>query len=479
MPPEPAALSTPAGPPDTTVSTQAWLALSVTTLTTFLVVIDLSAVNVAFPSIQNDFGVPRSQLSWVISGYNITVGALLLLAGRLGDSIGRRRVFLPGVALFMLGSLLTGVAPNAPLLITFRVIQAVGGAVTMATSFAVMLPDFPASRRSTAIGVAGAAGSLGAVTGPVIGSALIDAFNWRAIFLINVPLCVLVLIIGPRLLRESKDPEATGRIDLTGVAIGTTAVTLVMFAIVQSESWGIGDPRGVALFAIGVALFPALVRRSRSHPEPLLDLSLFAYRSYRSTNISVVFYGFAFTAGGFVTSLVLQDLWGQSIRTTGLALMPAPLIAAVLSPITGSVADRFGHRWVLGAGSFLCASGYLGYLAVLTEEPRVWDQLVPLSIPIGLGIGLTVATWSSAGLSDIPPSRFGVAGATFNTIRQAAYALGISVTITLVALGVDETDITGYRWAWVWISACYILSSVVVIVTFPSGSSHDRAGAVD
>lgn len=470
--PEPTAVA-----PDTTITRQAWLALSVTTLVTFLVVIDLSAVNVAFPSIREDFDVSRSQLSWVVSGYSVTVGALLLFAGRLGDSLGRRRVFLPGVVIFLVGSLLSGLAPNASLLIAARVFQATGGAVTMATSFAVMLPDFPPARRSTAIGIAGAAGSFGAVVGPAFGALLIDAFNWRAIFLVNVPLCILVLVLGPRFLRESSDPDATGRIDLLGVVIGTAAVTFVMFAIVQSESLGISDARVIGLFLTGLALFPLLIKRSRTHPEPLLDLSLFRYRSYRSTNLSVLFYGLGFTSGGLAGSLVLQDLWGQSIRMTGLALMPGPLIAVFVSPITGSIADRFGHRWVLGLGCTMCGSGYLGYLLLLDETPHIWDRFVPLGLLVGLGIGLTVATWSSAGLSDIPPAKFGVAGATFNTIRQASYALGISVVITLISLGANEFDLGGYRWAWGWVAACYFVSAALVMLTFPAGSSHDRAMA--
>lgn len=462
-------------PPPTEITREAWLALSVTVLVTFLVVIDISAVNVAFPSIQDDFEVTRSELSWVISGYNIIVGALLLAAGRYADSIGRRKVFLPGVAIFGVGSLLCGLAPSAGLLIAARLVQGLGGAITFATSFAVMLPDFPPARRSTAIGLAGATGSLGAVTGPALGSFLIDVFSWRAIFLVNVPLCLLVLFLGPRLLRESSDPRATGRIDLAGVVIGTAAVALVMGSIVQSEEWGLDDPRVIALFFIGLALFPILIRRSRDHDEPLINLELFQYQSFRSTTIGVTLYGFAFTAGFLVNSLVLQDLWGQDIRTTGLALVPGPLLAAIASPITGNLADRVGHRGLLTIGSLMCGTGYLGYVLFIDETPQVGSVFVPISLITGVGVGLTVATWSSAGLSDIAPERFGVAGATYNTVRQAAYALGVSVVITLIASGASDLDVTGYRRAWMWVTACYFASAAAVWLTFPSGSAADRA----
>lgn len=460
----------------TAIPRQAWLALAVSTLVTFLVVIDISAVNVAFPSIQEDLQTDRTTLGWIISGYNIMVGALLLASGRLADSVGRRKVFIPGVAIFMIGSLLCGLAPSVVWLIGARLIQGVGGAVVFASSFAVMLPEFPAARRSTAIGIAGATGALGAVVGPALGSVLIDAFNWRSIFLINVPLSLIVLVMAPRFLNESKDPNATGRIDAIGVLVGTLSVALVMFGIVQSEEWGLGDPRVWAMVLVGMALFPVLIQRSRRHPEPLLDLSLFDFGSFASTSLGVGFYGLAFTSGALVNSLVLQDLWQQDLAVVGAAFIPAPLLAAVISPLTGSMADRVGHRWLLGVGCLLCAVGYFSLVLFLGTEPAVWNRFVPLSLLAGIGIGLTVATWSSAGLSDIPPAKFGVAGATTNTIRQAAYALGLSVTITLLATGADQFDLAAYRWAWTWIAACYLIAGVAVMITFPAGNSRDRAG---
>ena len=459
--------------PVTEVTREAWLALGVSTLVTFLVVIDISAVNVAFPSIRDDFDVSDSGLSWVVSGYNIAVGALLLVSGRLADSIGRRKVFLPGVFLFGLGSLLCASAPSAALLIAARLVQGVGGAVVSAAGFAVMLPGFPPSRRSTAIGVAGAMGALGSVVGPAVGSFLIDAFSWRAIFFINVPLCLLVLVLGPRLLAESKDPDATGRIDLVGVAIGTAAVAFVMFAIVQSESWGLGDTRVIGIALVGLALMPTLIQRSRSHPEPLINLSLFRFASFRSATIGTAFYGLAFTSGFLTNSLALQDAWDQPIRTVGLALVPAPAFGAVVSIFTGRQADRIGHRWLLGAGCLICSLGYLLYATVLGDDPQVFSRFVPIGLLIGAGIGLTVATWSSAGLSDIPQANFGVASATYNTLRQAAYGMGIAVVITLIARN-SGTDIASFRAAWLWSAVCYLLSGIAVMLTFPAGSSHDR-----
>jgi len=463
------------GTADEQISRRAWLALSVSTLVVFLVVIDVSAVNVAFPSIREDFDVSDTELSWIIGAYNIVVGSLLMVSGRLADSIGRRRVYLPGVALFGFGSMLCALAPSAALLIGARVVQAVGGAVVAAAGFAVMLPEFPPNRRSTAIGIAGATGALGAVVGPVVGSVLIDLFSWRAIFWLNVPLTLLVLLIGPRLLSESRDPEATGRIDLVGVVIGTAAVALMMFAIVQSESWGVTDWRVVVLFLVGLALVPVLIRRSIRHPEPLIDVTLFRYRSFTSANIGVFFYGLGFTSGFLANSLFLQDVWDLPIREVGMALGPSPLLAAVISPISGRWADRIGHRWILGVGCASSALGFLLFILTLSEETAVWSTFVPISLLVGAGTGLTVATWSSAGISDVPMRQFGVAGATYNTLRQAAYGLGISVVVTLIASAGTGTTMTGVRWAFGWVAAAYLLAAASVIATFPPGSARDRA----
>jgi len=460
---------------DTHIPRRAWLALGVSTLVTFFVVIDISAVNVAFPSIENDLDTDRSTLSWIISGYNITVGALLLAAGRLADSIGRRKVFIPGVAIFMVGSALCGLAPSVGFLIGARVVQGLGGAVVAASSFAVMLPEFPPARRSTAIGFAGATGSLGALVGPSLGSIMIDAFNWRAIFWINVPLSLLVIALAPRLLSESRDPNATGRIDMIGVVIGTAAVAMVMFGIIQSEQWSPTDMRVVGLVVVGLALFPILIKRSRQHPEPLLDLELFAHRSFSAASAGAALYGFAFISGSLVNSIMLQDLWQQELRTVGLVFIPASLLGAIVSPLVGSVADRVGHRWVLGFGCLLLAFSYALLIVVIDHEPAVWAVYMPITLLTGVGIGVTVATWSSAAMSDIPPPKFGVAGATANTIRQASTAVGISVAITLLASGADEFDLGAYQRAWMWIAGCYMLAAVVIMTKFPAGNSSDRA----
>lgn len=454
-----------------------WLAVIVTTLVFFLVVIDVSAVNVAFPSIREDFDVSESTLGWVISGYNIAVASLLLVAGRYADSIGRKRLFIPGVAIFALGSVLSALSPTAGFLIGARVVQGIGGAIISPTAIAVVLPAFPPNKRSTVIGLTGATGALGAVVGPAVGAFVTDAWSWRGIFWLNVPLCLLVLVLAPRLLQESKNPNATGKVDLVGVPIGTAAVGLIMFAIVQAESWGLTDPRVVIAFIVGASLIPVLIRRSRTQPEPLLELNLFKLRSFSSTNAGLAFYSMAFTSGFLTNSLLLQEMWGESLRTTGLALVPSPLLSAMISPFAGRFADRVGHRWILAIGSAACGVGFLLQLALIDESPATWTIFVPASMLVGFGVGATIATWSSAGMADVSPDQFGTANATVRTTQQVFYALGISVIVALLADVSIDPDLTQFRWAWTFIVVFYLLSALTIAVTFPRGSSDDRAAA--
>ena len=461
--------------PPTSPTRNPWLAVGVTTLVFFLVVIDVSAINVAFPSIREDFAVSESTLGWIISGYNIAVASLLLVAGRYADSIGRKRLFLPGVAIFAVGSMLSALAPTAGFLIAARVVQGIGGAIISPTAIAVVLPAFPPNKRSTVIGLTGATGALGAVVGPALGAFLTDLWSWRGVFWINVPLCLIVLALAPKLIQESKNPTATGRVDLVGVPIGTVGVALVMFAIVRAETWGLADPRVIATFVIGAAMIPLLIRRSRDHPEPLLELDLFRLQSFASTNGALAFYSMAFTSGFLANSLLLQELWGESLRTTGLALVPAPLLAAIISPFAGRYADRVGHRWILTVGSVACAVGYVTYLFVLDETPATWSVYVPISLFVGFGVGATIATWSSAGLADVSPNQFGTANATVRTTQQVFYALGISVIVAVLAdVSIDPT-LAQFRIAWGFVGACYLAAAITVAITFPSGSSDDRA----
>ena len=457
------------------ISREAWLALGVATAAAFLVVVDVSVVNIALPSIATDFEASTAQLSWVISGFNISLASLLLLAGRLADRRGRRAMFTLGLWGFLAGSALSGLAPNIEFLIGARVIQAMGGALLTPASLAMVLPQFPLARRGTAIGLWGAMGALGAAFGPSLGALLIEASDWRLIFLINVPLGVIVVAAARRLVPESRGEETTGALDLVDVPVGVLGVALVMWGIVRSESAGWVEASVLVPIVVGVALIPLVVWRSANHPSPLLDLSLFSQRSFSAAIAAVWVYALAFTAGFLLNSFMLQRLWGMSVLATGFAMTPGPIVGAATSMLFGGLADRIGHRWVVSAGAVVAAAAHLWLLVLLTEEQQFVVVFLPATLLLGLGVGATIAGLQSAAMSEIDPRQFASANATTRTVQQIGYAIGISVVLTLVA----DLDLAGFRAGYTWVVACFLGSAIVMAIAYPSGSAATRQAHVN
>ena len=457
------------------VERRSWLALGAATAATFMVVVDVSVVNVAFPSIQESLDVSQTALSWIVSGYSITVGSFLLLAGRMADRRGRRRVFHLGLTVFAVGSLFCGLAPSVEVLIAARVVQALGGALITPASLAMVLPEFPMSRRSAAIGVWGAMGALGAAFGPSIGALLINGLGWRWIFYINLPIAVAVMAASHRLVRESRDETVAGRLDVVGVPVGTSAIALIMVAIVQGEVWGYNDGRVIAFAVVGVGLLPLFLWRSRSHANPLLDLTLFRVRSFWASTASFGLYSLGFTAGFLMSSLLLQRLWHFSVLEAGFGLTPGPITATLLSFPAGRLADRLGHRWLVSAGAALCGLSYLLLFVRVGESSAYFSVFLPSNLILGLGVGLSIAAFTSAAMSDIPPTRFAISSATVRTVQQVCFALGISVVVALFGSPEAGDLLSGFQRAWVWVVACFAASAMLCAVAFPSGTAARRA----
>lgn len=460
--------------PTDEVSREAWLALGVATAAAFLVVLDVSVVNVALPSIATDLETTSSELPWVVSGYNISLASLLLLAGRIADRRGRRATFTAGLYLFLAGSALCGLANTPQFLIGARMIQAAGGAFLTPASLAMVLPRFPLARRGVAIGIWGAMGALGAAFGPSVGALLIDAWSWRLIFLINVPLGLVVAFMARRLVEESRDETATGPLDLVGVPVGVIGVGLVMFGIVRTEEQGWGDATVITLVLVGLALIPFVVWRSAHHRGPLIDLSLFEIRSFSVATAAIWVYSLAFTAGFLLNSFLFQRLWGMSVLATGFGLTPGPIVASVASVRLGGLADRIGHRWLIATGALLTAASYGWILATFSpQQEYVLVYLVPV-IPMGIGLGSTIAGLQSAAMAEVEPHQFASANATLRTLQQVGYAIGISVSITLAA----GFTVAGFEKAYVWVVACFTMSGLVMAAFYPSGSASTRQAAV-
>lgn len=410
-----------------------WKVLLVTAVAVFMGFLDVSIVNVAFPDIERSFdGTSEAGLSWVLNAYNVVFAALLVPAGRAADLVGRRRLFFIGLGIFLTASALCAAAPSVGLLIAARVIQAVGAAILIPTSLGLLLPEFPPEMRATATSIWGATGAVAAATGPSLGGVLVDAANWRWVFLINVPIGLAALVPARRLLREYRD-ESRGAIpDLIGAVMLMGGVGLIALGIVQGESWGYGGFRVIGAMVLGVVLLALMVARSRTHHAPVLDLHLFKVRSFAVAVTGVMVFSIGFYALLLGNILFLTRVWDYSIIAAGFAVTPGPLMAATWSVIGGRVSDRIGQRPVALAGGLSFAVGCLVFAEGLTADPHYVTDFLPATILTGIGVGLSFAAWSSAAVAELPPERFATGSAVSACLRQIGAVLGIAVLIAVL-----------------------------------------------
>ncbi|MEY3656036.1 MAG: hypothetical protein RL114_394 [Actinomycetota bacterium] len=472
-----------------TQMSRAYKVLSLTAIATFLVSLDTSIVVVAQRRIEEDLGHP-TLLTWVFSAYSIAYAAGLLTAGRFADVNGRKRSFLRGLFLFSVGSVLCGLAPSAGFLVAARVIQALGGAQLTPASLALVMPEFPAEKRTVAIGIWGAVGGLAAAAGPTFGGVLVDWLNWRALFFINVPFCVFTLIVGNKILHESKDPNATKNVDLIGTALGFPGVALVTLSITQSSEWGWGDNRTMAALVGGIILLGLFVQRCRTVANPLLDLSLFKLPFVVAANISGLFFSIGFLGMWLLNTQWIQAIWDYSPARSGLATAPGPIMAALFAAPMGRVAVKWGHARVLMVGAVLLSFGTFMLTITMGPEPAYLTHYLPWMIITGIGVGCSMSTLSSSASAFLPPSRFAMGSALNTTARQVGSALGAALAASLAApamanfvkakmTGVELTKdmLSSYYNAWRFMSAIYLLAGIIMIVLFRKPTDEQMAAA--
>jgi EmrB/QacA subfamily drug resistance transporter len=416
---------------DGETATIPWRAFSVTVAGAFMVALDLSIVNVAFPSIEASFhDASTTTLSWVLSGYSVVFGALLLGAGRLADRSGRRAAFLRGLGVFTLGSVICGVAPTAELLIAGRVVQAAGAALLMPASLALLLAATPAPARAPAVAMWGGVSALAVATGPSLGSLLIDAGGWRRAFLVNLPVAVLAFLGCRAWLEESK--VGGPRPDLVGIAVLSLGVAALALGITQGGDWGWTSPGVLGSFAAAVALGAVVLRRARTHAAPALDLRLFRSRTVSIANAATVAYGVGFFAMLLCNVLFLTEVWGYSTLRAGLAITPGPLVVAALSRSTGRLATRVGYGPVLVAGGLVFAAAQVWSVLLLTDGPHYLSRWLVPSLLGGLGVALTFPVLSAAAVAGLPADEFAAGGALNQTARQLGAVLGVALLVALL-----------------------------------------------
>lgn len=407
--------------------------------------LNFSLVFVAFGEIEESFDASPGAVSWTLTAFSITTAAVFVPAGWAADRFGRKRMFLIGFGTFILGSLLVSTAPTVHFLIAARMVQAAGLAIESPASLALVLDEFPAERRSTAVGALGAVGGVATAIGPAVGGALIDNLTWRWAFFLNVPLGIIVFaLVAPRLPSTFvPDPSRRRPPDLAGGALLMAGVAALALGIVQSDDWGYTNPATPLTLVVAAALLAVLVRRSARHKEPILHLPLFRDHDFRlGSGLSFLVAGtFAGTFLAFVQ--LMSDGWGLSLMQSGLAVGMIPAIAGPMSIVSGRIADRFGHKFVILPGSLLMAAGGAYMYATVSDERRLLAVWVPFVAIYGLGVGLAHAACQAAALSNVGRDRLGV-GSAMNRIAQDI-GQTVSAAIVIALLARQASIIDGVR----------------------------------
>lgn len=402
-----------------------WVLLA-TVLGSAVASIDATVVGIALPAIGRDFGAGLPVLQWVVTAYTLTLAGLLLLAGALGDKYGRKRVFLAGVIWFAIASLLSGVAPDSGLLIAARALQGVGAALLTPGSLAILEATFRPDDRGRAIGAWSGLSGVGTAVGPFLGGWLVQAVSWRLIFAINLPLAALVVAVAWRHVPETRDPGATGPVDVPGGALVTLGLIGVTYGLIEGPSVGWGGGPALAALAGGVALGAAFAWREHRAAAPMLPLSMFSSAQFTVTNVvTFVVYG-AIGGALFLLPIQLQEVSGYTALEAGISLLPVTVIMLALSSRSGALAGRVGPRLQMSAGPVVVGVG-LALFSRITASGDYLTQVLPAVAVFGFGLAVTVAPLTATVLAAAPAEHAGMASAVNNDVARAAGLIAVAL----------------------------------------------------
>lgn len=407
-----------------------WYVLMTVFIGTFMAPLDSSIVNIALPVLSKYFSVGITTVEWVVMSYLLTTSALLLSAGRLGDMLGHKRIYIIGFLTFTAASALCGISGTIHQLIFFRVIQALGATCMFSTGPAILTKTFPPNERGKALGMVGIAVAIGLTAGPTLGGFIVHNYGWKWIFFVNVPIGIIVSILASVILKEGK-LEGGKRFDFLGSIIAFVALFSILLALSMGNSWGWRSPETLGLIVVFVVLFALFILTENRVEDPMLDLSLFKIRLFSAANASALINYAALFIVTILTPFYLRDIFKVDIQTTGLVLTAIPLLTGVVAPVSGTLSDKIGSRLLSSLGLAVSAIALFGLSYTSASSGLI--PVAALLSAMGLGSGMFQSPNTSALMGAVPRHQLGVASGSQATARNIGMVLGVAIAGAVVA----------------------------------------------
>jgi EmrB/QacA subfamily drug resistance transporter len=408
-----------------------WWTLAAVAFGLFMIMLDNTVVNVALPAIAADLQIGLSELEWIVTGYALTFASLMLTGGKLADLLGRRRIFIAGLAIFTLSSLACGLAGSGEMLIGARVVQGAGAALMNPATLSIIAATFPPRQRGTAIGIWAGVSALALALGPLVGGLLTDHVSWSWIFFVNVPIGIAAIAASLLLIPESKDESAEQRLDLPGLVTSGVGLFALTYGLIEANTYGWTSGRILGAFGVAAVMLFAFVVLEMRQRIPMLDLSLFRNRTFAGANLAVLLVALAMFGVFFFVSLYLQGVLGYSAVQAGAAFLPMTIVIMLFAPIAGKTSDRFGSRWLMTIGMILIAIQLLHFSRLGVEE-SYW-RILPAMLLGGFGITMVMTPSAAAAVRALPVDKSGVGSAVLNAFRQVGGSMGIAVIGAIMA----------------------------------------------
>jgi NTE family protein len=453
---------------------RAWIAALVCSASTFLFVMDSGLLSISFPKLAETFSsADRSTLSWAFSGYSVVMAALMAYAGNLADRVGRKRVYLCGIAVYITGAALTSVAPSVALLIAARVVQGSGAAFFTTSSLALMLLEFPVERRGTALATSGMIGSLAAILTPTLGAAALARWSWRWAFGSVALLAFVAMLLAVRFLVDSRSDSAAGSPEIVSVVTGAVGIALITLAITRAPTWGWTALPTLAAFTAGVVLLPIVISRSRSRPRPLVPPLLMNERRYVTLTYAAIVQQIGFFGYYFSLPLILTGVWKWSVLDAGYAMAGSMAVSALVAPVAGRWADRRGYTRLLMIGCTLVASANVWWLVFFQVRVNVALALAPALIVQGAGSSIVGNFATAAALRAVPGELLASANALHQMARRVGGAFGVALSIALLGEAKNPSVLIGGA-RRVWVLMIVVHATMAALVIRARGASEPR-----